>query len=219
MCLPLHIVLDPHTKFGKCRSRRAKKHREICQFFAPIVTLTLIVPKRLKSYERNLQAYHLECYTFQKMYLWQLRTIWFWSLFCFIEHHYCAISTLINLIRIPIRRASSRSSRRDIDWKIVLGDSWFWKDEYDTNLCIAILPAKKKKINKYACKIDVKVMALWIFFFWPSIFWALLCFADELLLLFFFVVNISRRVMLCRRIFLASHSWSWFVINEFGICA
>ena len=33
----------------------SKKHREIGQFFAPIVTLTLIATKRLKSYERNLQ--------------------------------------------------------------------------------------------------------------------------------------------------------------------
>ena len=100
MCLPAYSLGSTSEiwKNSKMQVATSKKHREIGQFFAPIVTFTLTATKRLKSYERNYK-HHLECYTFQKMYLWALRTVWFWSLFCFIEHHYCVISTLINLFR------------------------------------------------------------------------------------------------------------------------
>ena len=72
------------------------------------------------------------------MYLWPLRTVWFRSLFCFIEHHYWAISMLINVMRI-VRSHSPHVATVVSPWRrlnyIVLGDSW-------------------------SCKIDVKVMAL-----------------------------------------------------------
>ena len=53
------------------------KKPKIGQFFAPVVTFSLVVTKRLNFFEKSLLWWHLECCTFLKMYLWWFRTVWF----------------------------------------------------------------------------------------------------------------------------------------------
>ena len=55
----------------------AKKHRNFGQIFDPAVTLTLVVTKRLKFFEKSFLRWHLDSYTFQKMSLWQFRLVQF----------------------------------------------------------------------------------------------------------------------------------------------
>ena len=56
---------------------KAKKHRNFGQIFTPAATFSLVVTKRLKFFEKSFLRWHLDCYTFQKMSLWQFRTVQF----------------------------------------------------------------------------------------------------------------------------------------------
>ena len=131
----------------------------------------------------KLQTYHLEIHTFQKMYLWPLRTVWFRSLFCFIEHHYWAISMLINVMRI-VRSHSPHVATVVSPWRrlnyIVLGDSWSCKIDVKVMALDFFWPSIFLAVNILSRAMFCRQISFIIFnFFWPSIFRAALCCADE----------------------------------------
>jgi len=75
-CMQLLLNQAFDQKF-KNQVTPAKKHRKIGQIFAPTVTFSLIVTKRLKFFEKSFLRWHLGFYTFQKISLRQFRTVWF----------------------------------------------------------------------------------------------------------------------------------------------
>ena len=70
---------QPRAIFEKFKNQvtTAKKHRKIAHFFTPALTFSLAVTKRLKFFEKSFLRLPLGCYTFQKMYLRQFRTVQF----------------------------------------------------------------------------------------------------------------------------------------------
>ena len=66
---------------------KAKKHRNFGQIFTPAVTSSLVVTKRLKCFAKSLLRWHLDIYTFQKMSLWQSRTVQFSQTLGSMERH------------------------------------------------------------------------------------------------------------------------------------
>ena len=69
----LHRIKTDEGDFWKVKKaghNSQKTKKKIGQFFAPAVTFSLVVKKRLNFFEKSLLRWHLGCSTFQKMHLW-----------------------------------------------------------------------------------------------------------------------------------------------------
>ena len=63
-----------------------KKHINFGHFFSPVVTFSLVVMKRLKFFGKSFLRWHLDSYTFLKMYSRWFRTVWFSQSLTLMEH-------------------------------------------------------------------------------------------------------------------------------------
>ena len=73
------LVWTTFEKFGKKSKNQvtaSKKHRKIAQIFISPVTFSFAVIKWLKLKKKWKRAFQWDRYTFQKMYLRPLRTVW-----------------------------------------------------------------------------------------------------------------------------------------------
>ena len=63
-CVLLHAIYNDESDFWKVQKpgHNGKKHRKIGQIFAPAVTISLVVTKRLKIFEKSFLRWHLGCF-------------------------------------------------------------------------------------------------------------------------------------------------------------